>query len=196
MGWGLFLGVLAVVGAARVAELLHARRLTSAAAQRGARPQREPMFAVMVALHTVPFWAAPLEVIALDRPFTPWLAAIAIAFLVVAGAARVWTLRTLGARWNVRIVAPDAIVATGPYAHVRHPNYAIVIVELFALPLVHGAWITCVACTTLNAIVLASRIPAEERVLFAIPGYREAMGDKPRFVPRPRRRAMAGARAA
>jgi methyltransferase len=85
-------------------------------------------------------------------------------------------------------VAPDAVVTTGPYAYVRHPNYAIVIVELFALPLVHGAWITCAACTALNAIVLASRIPAEERVLSAIPGYREAMGDKPRFVPRLRGR--------
>ncbi len=178
-----FLIVLALVGAARVAELLHARRLTRQARARGAQPQREPAFVAMVLLHTVPFWAAPLEVALLDRPFLPWLAVVATTLLGIAAVVRVWTLRTLGARWNVRIVAPDAIVTTGPYAFVRHPNYAVVVTELFALPLVHGAWITCAVCTIGNALVLLSRIPAEERVLFAQEGYAAAMGGKPRFLP-------------
>ena len=32
-------------------------------------------------------------------------------------------------------------------------------------------------------LVLALRIPAEERVLMSVPGYAEAMGHKPRFLP-------------
>jgi methyltransferase len=189
MGWlsahsfEAFLVVLALMGAARVAELLVAKRLMAQARARGANPGRESIFVVMVALHVLPFVLAPLEVTALERPFVPALfigCTLALALLAVG---RVWTLRTLGRRWNVRIVPPDAVVVHGPYRWVRHPNYAIVIAELFVLPLVHTAWLTSVALSLLNAFVLSQRIPAEERVLLAVPGYREAMGAKKRFVP-------------
>lgn len=179
-----FLVVLALMGAARVAELLVARRLTARATERGERPQREPVFVAMVILHVLPFVLAPLEVIAFERPFVPGLFFITTLSLVVLAALRVWTLRTLGTRWNVRIVKPDVVVASGPYRFVRHPNYAIVIAELFILPLVHSAWLTCILVSAANALVLARRIPAEEKMLFSLPGYAEAMGSKPRFLPR------------
>lgn len=178
-----FLVVLALMGAARVAELLVAKRLTAGARARGAAPQREPIFVVMVALHTLPFVLAPLEVILFDRPFVPALFIACTVALVLLACGRVWTLRTLGSRWNVRIVQPDAVVVAGPYRFIRHPNYAIVIAELAVLPLVHSAWLTCIALSVLNAFVLWRRIPAEERVLFEVAGYREAMGPKARFIP-------------
>lgn len=189
MGWlsahslEAFLVVLALMGAARIAELLVARRLTAQAGARGERPRREPIFVVMVVLHALPFALAPLEVILLERPFVPALFVACTAALALLALGRVWTLQTLGARWNVRIVKPDAVVVTGPYRFIRHPNYAIVIAELALLPLVHSAWLTCIALSTLNAFVLWRRIPAEERVLFEVPGYREAMASKKRFVP-------------
>jgi methyltransferase len=183
-GFLAFLVVLALMGAARVAELLVAKRLTGQAKERGAAPQREPIFVVMVVLHTLPFVLAPLEVIALDRPFwTPLFLACSAALLALA-LVRVWTLRTLGAMWNVRIVRPAHVVTEGPYRFIRHPNYAVVIAELFVLPLVHGAWLTCIVLSALNAFVLSRRIPAEERVLLEIPGYAEHMAHKPRFIPR------------
>ena len=184
MGFLAFLVVLALMGAARVAELLVARRLTAQARVRGEQPQREPAFVAMVVLHVLPFVLAPLEVIVFDRPFVPALFAVCTAALAVLAGMRVWTLRTLGARWNVRIVKPDVVIDAGPYRYVRHPNYAIVIAELFVLPLLHTAWMTCVLVSALNALVLARRIPAEERVLFELPGYAQAMGGKPRFLPR------------
>src|SRR5690606_38916480 len=101
--------------AARLAELAWARRLTAHARARGAAPQREPLFAAMVALHTLPFWLAPLEVWALGRPFVPALFAAGAGALVGLAALRLWTLRTLGAAWNVRILAPPAVVSAGPY---------------------------------------------------------------------------------
>lgn len=182
-GFLAFLVVLALMGAARVAELLVARRLTAQASSRGEQPKREPVFVLMVVLHALPFVLAPLEVIAFDRAFSlPLFVACTIGLLLLAGA-RVWTLRTLGAMWNVRIVRPAHVVVAGPYRFVRHPNYAIVIAELFLLPLVHGAWLTCIVVSALNAFVLSRRIPAEEEVLFSLPGYAEAMGSKPRFIP-------------
>lgn len=179
-----FLALLALVAAARIAELVYARRLTAHAAARGATPEREPVFAAMVVLHTLPFWMAPLEVVWLGRPFVPALFVACVAGLAALAAVRVWTLRTLGTMWNVRIVRPAHVVSDGPYRFVRHPNYAVVIGELLLLPLAHGAWITALVVSGLNALVLARRIPAEERLLESVPGYRAAMAGKPRFLPR------------
>ena len=39
------------------------------------------------------------------------------------------------------------LVTGGPYRWLHHPNYVAVVVEGFALPLVHTAWITAVAFT-------------------------------------------------
>jgi methyltransferase len=177
------LGLLLFFAIARIVELVISKRTAAKAAARGAEVEPEPIFTVMVVLHTLPFALIPLEVLLLDRPFIPGLAIAAVVVLVIALVMRVWTLSTLGARWNVRIVKPDAIVTDGPYRFIRHPNYLVVILELLALPLVHSAWLTCGALTLLNALVLFFRIRAEERVLFSVPGYAEAMGKKARFVP-------------
>ena len=183
-GMTLLLVVLGLVALARVAELFVARAHSRGAAGRGERPRPEAIFVAMVALHASVFVVIPLEVVLLERGFRPWLAGLACAGLLACGLARAWTLRTLGARWNVRIVKPDAVVVEGPYRFVRHPNYAIVIVELALLPLLHGAWLSLLVLGGLNALILAVRIPAEERVLQTVEGYREAMGGKPRFIPR------------
>jgi methyltransferase len=178
-----FLGILATVGAGRLAELVLSRRHAKQAAARGARVEPERIFPAMVLLHTIPFWMGPLEVVICRRPFVPWLAAASVAALLAASILRTWALSTLGERWNVRLVRPSTIVSSGPYAFVRHPNYVAVIVELFFLPLVHTAVITAAAVTVLNAVVLARRIRAEEAMLLSIAGYTDAMAHKPRFLP-------------
>jgi methyltransferase len=76
------------------------------------------------------------------------------------------------------------VVTGGPYRFVRHPNYVAVFVELAALPLVHGAYLTAILGATVHVWVLRQRIGAEEAVLHADPAYRTAMAAKPRFVPR------------
>lgn len=182
-GFIAFLILLSLMAAARVGELLVARRLTRQANERGAKPKREAAFVVMVVLHVLPFVLGPLEVILLDPPFRPWLFVVCAAALVVLFGLRFWTLRTLGAMWNVRIVEPATVVVAGPYRFIRHPNYAIVIAELFVMPLAHGCIVTCAVLSALNAAVLFSRIRTEEKVLFALPGYAEAMGAKKRFIP-------------
>lgn len=178
-----FFALLAIVGLLRIAELVVSKRHSAKADTRGEQPRPELAFVFMVVLHTVPFWLAPLEVLFLDRPFVPLLAAVSVVALTFAGVLRFWTLKTLGASWNVRIVKPGTVVSDGPYRFIRHPNYLVVITELLFLPLFHGAWITALVLTVGNALVLWRRIPAEERVLLEVPGYAEAMGGKPRFVP-------------
>ena len=46
----------------------------------------------------------------------------------------------------------------GPYRFFPHPNYVAVVVEGFALPLVHTAWITALVFTVCNAVLLTVRI--------------------------------------
>ena len=178
----------AAVGVERLCELAWSRAHERRLARAGGRRVEERAFGWMAALHTGVLVAAPVESwLARRRPPRALVAAAALA-LAGATALRAWALGSLGDAWSVRVIEfPDGkrpLVTRGPYRFVRHPNYLAVIVELAALPLVGGAYATAIAATLANAALLARRIPLEERALFADARYREAMGAKPRFVPR------------
>jgi len=181
--FALFAALLLGTGAMRLVELaVSVRRIRD-------RPEAlvgEPaLFPLMALLHTLLVFAPLGEVVWLDRAFEPVSAVSSVALLATATVLRVWTLRTIGGAWNVRVVkpSPDSVVTTGPYAYIRHPNYLAVILEIAALPLFHAAWLSAIGLSLLNAIVLAVRIPTEERVLAELPGWREAFADRARFVP-------------
>jgi methyltransferase len=108
-----------------------------------------------------------------------------LALLIAAQPLRVWALLSLGRYWNARgAVAPDTdVVASGPYAHVRHPNYAVVLTELAALPAAFGLDRVAAAATLLNVALLTIRIGEEEALLFQIPSYQRQFARKPRFIP-------------
>lgn len=178
-----FLGLMGFVAATRLFELVvSAPRLR---ARRHAVVAEPGLFPLMVLLHTAVVVGPPAEVLLLDRPLVPPLFAASALVLCAALALRIWTLRTIGRAWNVRVVTPeeDAVVTTGPYAWIRHPNYLVVILELAALPLLHTAWASALALSALNALVLARRITTEERALATSPRWRAAMAGKPRLVP-------------
>jgi methyltransferase len=176
-----FGGLCAAVAAERVLELLwsraHERRT-------GARVAREPMFAAMVAVHAGTLVAAPIES-ALRKPAPRGVRAAAWVTLAAATALRAWALRTLGDAWSVRVTELEQrrVVTNGPYRFIRHPNYLAVILELAALPLAGGAWVTAVTASLLNALVLSRRIPLEESRLSESPGWQRHFAALPRFVP-------------
>ena len=178
-----FLSLLALVALLRILELVVSR------ARLRARPERlvaEPgLFPAMVLVHVGLIVAPAAEVLLLERPWTWTLSAAAAALLLLATALRIWTLRTLGAAWNVRVVVPDEaqVVTTGPYAWIRHPNYLVVILELAALPLLHGAWISALALSALNGCVLWRRIATEEASLSRLSAWREGMRGRARLIP-------------
>ena len=108
-----------------------------------------------------------LEVWLGDRTFVPALGWPMLALVLAGQALRWWCIRTLGTQWNTRIVVVPGLrrVEGGPYRWFSHPNYVAVVVEGFALPLVHSAWITATAFTVLNALLLSVRIRAENTAL-------------------------------
>lgn len=181
----LYLGLLAAVGAGRLIEMRLSRRHQRALGQRGVAVAREPGFLWMVALHAGVLAACATEVIALRRPFVPAVGIPALALFVLGNLLRWWVIATLGAHWNVRVMGSLAlgVVTGGPFRWVRHPNYVAVFVELAALPLVNGAWLTALIGSALHLLILRRRIALEESILLADPRYRDAMGGKPRFIP-------------
>ncbi len=179
----LFAAVLGVEGLQRLVELKVSKDRQDHRGSQGTNPVAERAWLWMVVTHSLLFVLPPLEVLAFHRPFVWAVAAPALALYGAAKVLRYWALSTLGKAWNARIVAPNTVVSGGPYRFIRHPNYLVVITELAVIPLVHTAWVSALVLSAMNAAVLVARIKREEETLFSIPGYREAMGHKARFLP-------------
>jgi methyltransferase len=175
-----------LVGGLRLFELRISKRRQRALRAKGVAQVREPFFAAMVALHTALLVAALAEAWLVPRAPIALVSPLALVVLLGANALRIWVIATLGPHWNVQIMdsASLGVVTGGPFRFIRHPNYVAVFLELLALPLVHGAWITALAGAACHIWVLAHRIRAEETALLAHPSYQQLMGGKPRFVPR------------
>lgn len=164
----LYVAVVAATAVERLAELVVSARNARWSFARGGVESGRGHFPAMVALHTALLVACVAEVVLADRPFLPWLGWPMLALVVASQALRWWCITTLGPRWNTRVIVVPGLplVDRGPYRWFRHPNYVAVVVEGIALPLVHTAWVTALAFTVLNAVLLwRFRIPAEERAL-------------------------------
>jgi methyltransferase len=182
MSW--YFALLLSFVALRIAELVVSRRHQALLLTEGGRRIAEPTYPLMIAVHLSLFLGCALEVWRLERTFLPPLGWTMFCLLMLCVAGRIWVWRSLGEQWNTQVVASTRpIVITGPYRYVRHPNYTIVVVEMFALPLVHTAYLTALFCSLLNAMVLRARIRREEAALFTRPDYVALMANKPRFLP-------------
>lgn len=157
-------------GGERIAELVVSARNARWSFARGGVEYGRRHFPPMVALHTGLLLACLAEVWLLGRPFLPWLGWPMLALVAASQALRWWCIATLGPRWNTRVIVVPGLplIARGPYRWLRHPNYVAVVVEGFALPLVHTAWLTAATFSVLNAVLLlAFRLPCENRALTA-----------------------------
>jgi methyltransferase len=163
-----------LTGVERLYELRVSKRNAATALAAGGVEYGRGHFPWMVALHTGFLLACIAEVVLLGRPFIPALGWPMLVIALLCQVGRYWIIWSLGSQWNTRvIVVPGArrVVDRGPYswAWLPHPNYVIVAVEGIALPLVHTAWITAIAFTVLNAVLLVGfRIPTEDRALKAL----------------------------
>jgi methyltransferase len=167
MGW--YVAFLGLVGVERLVELVVSRRNLAWSLARGGTEHGRGHYPVMVLLHSALLVAPVVEVAVAHRPFLPWLGWPMVAVVAATQALRWWCIRTLGPRWNTRVVVVPGLplVRRGPYRLLGHPNYVAVVGEGVALPLVHTAWVTALAFTVLNAGLLAVRVRAEEAAMAA-----------------------------
>ena len=160
--------LLAFLTLQRLAELGIASRNTQALLRRGGYECGAGHYPVMVALHAS--WLITLWVFGWSSAASPPF----VALFVVLQAARIWVLVTLGRRWTTRIiVSPDLpAVTSGPFRFVRHPNYAVVALELPCVSLALGLVWHAALFAALNAAMLWWRIRAEDR---AYVGHNESV---------------------
>lgn len=159
----------------RLTELIIAKRNERYLKQKGAIEFGQDHYPFIVMTHCLFFIAFIVEVTTLNKDLsTNWLFLLLLFLITQAG--RLWALYSLGIFWNTKIlVLPNAdIVKKGPYRFVKHPNYLIVTIEFLIIPLFFQAYITAVLFSFLNAVILAIRIPAEEKALKQLTAYEEA----------------------
>lgn len=90
-----------------------------------------------------------------------------LVFFIFLQLMRVWVLISLGKYWNTKIyrIPGRNLIVKGPYRYFKHPNYIIVICEIFTLPMIFNLYYTAVIFSVLNALILSVRIKEENRVL-------------------------------
>lgn len=162
-----YTALVALVGLERLVELRLSRRHAAWAFARGGVEAGRGHYPVMAAFHAAFLAACVTEPWLLGRPFVPAVGWPALGLTLAAQALRYWVIATLGPRWNTRVIVlpGTAPIASGPYRFLRHPNYLAVVVEIAALPLVHGAWLTALVFTLGNALLLRLRIRVEEHAM-------------------------------
>lgn len=175
-----FLILTSIVCVQRITELLIAKRHTEWMKARGGKEFGAEHYPLIVLIHVLFFASMTVEVFVFKRTMPSWWG-VPFTLFLAAQLLRYWCIRSLGRFWNTRIIVlPQAkVVHRGPYRFMRHPNYVVVILELFSLPLIFGAYITSITISLLNMAVLKFvRIPAEERALSALTNYRGEMGKR------------------
>ena len=127
-------------------------------------------------------------------PREPWLEYLGVAVTAAGIAFAIWARRHIGKQWSaeVEIREDHELIATGPYASIRHPIYTGILLAMLGTAIIGGEWrgLVAVALATLGFWIKARK---EERFLeqefgAAYAEHRERTGFfLPRFGPGPRR---------
>jgi methyltransferase len=157
--WPMF--ILILVTLQRGGELVIARRNTAALLASGGHEVGAAHYPLIVMFHSA--WLFGLWVLARDQPVNWFLMG---AFLILQ-AIRIWVLATLGQRWTTRIIIMPTkpLVLGGPFQFLKHPNYIVVALEIFILPLAFGLIWFAALSGVINLCILAYRIRIEEQAL-------------------------------
>ena len=156
-------GLLGLVIAQRLYELRVAKQNTEALIARGAVEHGAKHYPLFVILHAS--WLAALVIWTVMA--SPGVSLVWAAIYLLLQGLRAWVVGTLGPYWTTRIISvPDApLITSGPFKYVRHPNYVVVVLEIFVLPMALGILELALVFSVLNAALLAHRIRIENQVL-------------------------------
>lgn len=162
-----FTGLVGLLALQRLFELRLSARNESIIRARGGREHAAWQAGAMKVLHGSWFIAMLLEVYTLRRPFLPGVSLPALLTLIVGQSLRYAAIRSLDWRWTVKVMTLPGLprVQKGIYRYLRHPNYLGVILEIFAVPLLHSASVTAILFSLANLLLLRARIRTEDQAL-------------------------------
>jgi protein-S-isoprenylcysteine O-methyltransferase Ste14 len=135
-------------------------------------------------------WIAHILIVALDlgrfnwsRSFPSWLQVVGVFGMLVSFALVTWALRNneyLSTMIRIQSERDHHVEDTGPYAYIRHPNYAGAFLMGLSSGLVFASWPSIIPMILFDGM-LVYRTLNEEKVLFnELRGYRE-YADKVRY---------------
>ena len=156
--------ILAFVTFQRLGELALARRNTARLLAAGGYEVGAAHYPIIVVFHAV--WLLGLWWLAPSMSVN-W---IFIGIFFVLQVLRIWVISTLGRRWTTRIICVphETLVARGPFRFLKHPNYAVVTLEVFVLPLAFGLVAYALISGITNIFILIWRISVENTALAAV----------------------------
>lgn len=159
-GWALVVLIYVIIQ--RLAELAYARSNTRRLLAEGGKEHAAGHYPLFIILHSS--WLIAIALFA--KPATQPDLWLLVAF-IASQAFRFWTLASIGRWWTTRIISSPYFprVRKGPYRFIPHPNYTVVVIEIFLLPFLLGAAWVAVIFSALNLALLTWRIIAEERAL-------------------------------
>lgn len=150
----------------RIAELLIAKSNEKHQKNQGAIEIDDPYYAHIVVTHILFFIALILESV-LSHGWGKDISIVVFTVFLLLQAFRFWCLFSLGRFWNTKvIVLPNAkFVRKGPYKWINHPNYWLVGLELFVIPIMFHAYITAFLFVSAHIWLMTKRIPLENQAL-------------------------------
>ena len=175
----IFYIILVIVILQRLTEIFIAKRNEKWMLSQGAYEVGASHYPYMVTMHFSFFLFLIVEVVTNNSDISPLFPLFFLLFIAVQ-ALRIWCIRSLGTFWNTKIlILPDAqVVRKGPYTFMRHPNYAVVCLEILLLPIMFQAYFTAFCFTLLNVTMLSVRIPIEEKALRDATNYNRVFDKK------------------
>jgi methyltransferase len=151
-----------------LAELMRSRRNERELRCRGAVEPRGDVYRALAFVYPLMFVAMAIEGSFFAR-ISDWLLIGGFLLFVASKALKLWAISSLSQRWSYRVlVLPGApLVDTGPYAHLRHPNYLAVFGEIAGFAMMVGAFWTGIGSLLLFGVLVRRRIAIEENALEA-----------------------------
>nr|AQA28565.1 isoprenylcysteine carboxyl methyltransferase [Nostoc sp. UIC 10110] len=182
----IFVGIIFAVILQRLFELRISKKNEAYIIERGGKKHSDNLLGTVKILQISWWIAAIAEVWYFDRPFIPALAFIALSATLAGQVLRYLSMQALERRWTLPIITlPNTpVVDKGIYSYLRHPNWLGVILEIAALPLIHGAYLTAIIFSLANALLMSQRMQTEEKALTENSNYALVFANRPRLLPK------------
>ena len=157
---------LAAIVVMMLSELRRSRVNERRLRERGAIEPDGDVYRIMALVYPGVFVLMASEGVAVGRSPDAVLVA-GFVLLLAAKLLKLWAIATLGTRWSYRVlVLPGAaLISTGPYACLRHPNYVAVFGEIAGFALMVDARLSGPVSLVLFALLVRKRVQVEEKAL-------------------------------